>query len=637
MPVSSLPSDQKVTPIEFYVVKVFGSHRRVERTVKILRDLRATDQQTACVCQDDLMREMLHELGIPCLSFHEQIDQETERQAWSQAIRLKNEMFSQISSPPFRVGDYECSECILGIDADRFAFLTEVVLLRNKLFQRGFKRVIVLLPETHFWLLPDVQQDFYRVVASRSRTETFKLPLRRLFPYLFPFFSLSFFLYFPLLFVPLRYSGAVVYRLRTEIEQHLSMGRKEGLRVLIVTSDVMEFPSYYSRPAATIAAACVEHGHKPLIATNLFVAPGQFLDRGFKASRHTGLALLRIGTVWSEVLRVRSVLSRAREPTDKVLGDLWDLAHRIAKEEATGRALLAASGILFFHKLFEQFSPHVLLTISDGSSLAIAAIAVARKKGIPSLTTLAGQIFDHPQYGFLNADVIAVNDDSAREVFLKRGISPQRVVVTGMAHYDETCRMAESLRQSRKTTEPGVVVFATENLPLAETFRMISPVAEATLAILGARMVIRPHPRENPSVYKEFVKKFASNRVVVDSTTPLLELLSTAAVCVTGFSNVALEAMMLDRPVICVNLSGEPDKLAYVQERAALGVYDASEAFSALDKALHDQEVRAALAKGRKSYLERHFCGADGKASLRIVKLLEKLAERRASHQAPMK
>lgn len=623
-----MPSDQNVTPIEFYVVKVFGSQRRVERTVKILRDLRATDQQTACLCQDDLMLEMLHERGIPCLSLHEQIDQETEREAWSQAIRLKNEMFSHISSPPFRVGDYECPECILGIDADRFAFLTEAVLLRNKLFEKGFKRVIVVLPETHFRLFPDVQREFYHVVASRSMMETFKLFLRRLFPYLFPLLAV---------FAAFRHFVVVVYRLRTEIEQHPNMRRRDGLRVLIVTTDGMEFPSYYSRPAAAIAAACVEHGHNPLIVTNLFAAPGQFLERGFKASRHTGLALLTIGTVWSEVLRVRSALSRTQEPADELPGDLWDLAHRMARENVTGMVFLVASGILFFHKLFEQFSPHVLLTIPDSSWLEIAAIAVARKKGIPSLTTLAGQIFDHPQYGFLNADVIAVNGDSAREVFLKRGISPQRVVVTGMAHYDETWKMAQSLRRSRKTGGLELVVFATENLPLAETFRMISPFVDATLAIPRAKMVIRPHPRENPSIYKDFVRKFGSDRIAVNSTTPLLELLSTADVCVTRFSNVAVEAMMLDRPVICVNLSGEPDKLAYVQEGAALGVYDASEAFSALDKTLHDQEVRAALAKGRRTFLERHFCGADGNASLRIVKLLEKLAERRTSHQAPMK
>jgi len=622
MPVSSLPSDQNVTPTEFYVVKVFGSHRRAERTVKILRDLRATDQQTACVCQDDLMREALREHGISCLSFYEEIDEQTELEAWSEAIRVNKEIFARISRPPFIVEGYECSECLLTIYPDRFAFVATLVLLRENLSRMGFTRVILLLAENYLGAIPDVQQGLCRIVASRSWKETLKDCL----------FSLT------KAFVTLRNLTVLTYGISTRIGWPRNTEGKNALRVLIVVADYRDFPSYYSRPAAAIAAACLEQGHQPLIATNLFASPAEFVRRGFKPIRRKELVLMQILSLkqipaaLGKILRIRNALNSARASCENVPGDLWDFAYGHARSTALG-AFGTASTIDYFHRLFTQFSPDVLVAIPDGSFPGMAAVAVARKKGIPALTTLAGQIFDHPQYGFLNADVIAVNGDSAREVFLKRGISPQRVVVTGMAHYDETWKMAQSLRRSRKTGGLELVVFATENLPLAETFRMISPFVDATLAIPRAKMVIRPHPRENPSIYKDFVRKFGSDRIAVNSTTPLLELLSTADVCVTGFSNVAVEAMMLDRPVICVNLSGEPDKLAYVQEGAALGVYEASEASSALDKALHDHELRAALDKGRRTFLERHFCGADGNASLRIVKLLEKLAERRGSHR----
>jgi UDP-N-acetylglucosamine 2-epimerase len=256
----------------------------------------------------------------------------------------------------------------------------------------------------------------------------------------------------------------------------------------------------------------------------------------------------------------------------------------------------------------------------------MAAVAVARRNKVPSLTTLAGQIFDHPQYGFLNADFVAVNGDSAKELYLRRGIPSSRVFVTGMAHYDDTFRLAKSLLRSRERAESKVIVFATENLPLADTFAMISPVASAVLAIPQARVVIRPHPRENPSNYRDFVKRFSSDRIMVDSTTPLLELLSKADICVTGFSNVAVEAMILECPVVCMNLTGRPNKLPYAQEGAALGVHHPDEVGPAITKALFDEETKTSLAERQTAYLKKQFHTTTGDASLRITRLIEELA-----------
>jgi glycosyltransferase involved in cell wall biosynthesis len=139
-------------------------------------------------------------------------------------------------------------------------------------------------------------------------------------------------------------------------------------------------------------------------------------------------------------------------------------------------------------------------------------------------------------------------------------------------------------------------------------------------------MLIRPHPRENPAGYHEYVRKLGTDRISLDTGTPLLELLGMADVCVTGFSNVAVEAMIMGRPVICMNLSGKPSKVDYVESGAAIGVQDPKEAALALRKALYDEETRAALAKGRDAFLNSNFYSTDGKASLRIASLIEKLA-----------
>lgn len=124
----------------------------------------------------------------------------------------------------------------------------------------------------------------------------------------------------------------------------------------------------------------------------------------------------------------------------------------------------------------------------------------------------------------------------------------------------------------------------------------------------------------------DFVSSFASERISLDTTTPLPDLLAKSNVCVTGFSNVAVEAMMLDLPVVCINLTGNPDVLDYVRENAALGVKEVGRLSEALTGALYDEGVRMALWKGRAEFLKKNFYAGDGSASVRIASLIEKVA-----------
>jgi UDP-N-acetylglucosamine 2-epimerase len=220
-----------------------------------------------------------------------------------------------------------------------------------------------------------------------------------------------------------------------------------------------------------------------------------------------------------------------------------------------------------------------------------------------------------------------VNGIAAKEVFLKRRIGHRRVFVTGMAHFDHTFKLADSAKPISMSNSK-LVLFATENLPFAETLQMMKPVAEFVLRTPYIRMVVRPHPRENPNTYLDFIRSLNSDRVVLDTTTSLLDLLSAADVCVTGFSNVAVEAMIMNKPVVCMNVTKRPDILGYVTEKAALGVVNLDEAATTLRLALYDEKTKASLARGRAGFLRKRFYRADGKASDRIASLIGRLANR---------
>jgi glycosyltransferase involved in cell wall biosynthesis len=604
------------------VVKIYGKRSRAERASKILRKLGADHRSTVCVCQDDLMRETLQALGSRCLSFHDVIDRDAELAAWHQATRVRSELLAILSRSPFSAKGYHCTEGLIGGDADQFAFLAATVSLKERPATAEFQRIIFLPSENWLPHIPDTPTNTFRVVADRAGIAGLRPLLKTLYLYLLPLFATL---------MPRRaLQECFVYR---SVRSHRKTEYdKRTTRVLLSVTDGPDFPSYYSRPAASIGAACLKKDHQTLIVTNRLASSVEYCRHGFEKMQYRKLVLTETCGAWRKTLRLYRKLSHSMQRTPEGLSRaIWGVACQLVRENLMVRASTVAAAIVIFDDIFARFLPDVLVAIPDNTPFGMAAVAVARRNMVPSLTALAGQIFDHPQYGFLYADSVAVNSDSAKEVYLRRGIPPNRLFATGIAHYDDTFRMAESLLKSRKESEFKVVVFATENLPLTETFGMISPVASAALAIHQAVVIVRPHPREPPSNYEVFVRRFGSDRITVDSTSPLLELLSKADVCVTGFSNVAVEAMILKRPVICMNLTGKPDKLPYAKEGAALGVHHPDEVGPAITKALFDEQTKTSLAERQTAYLKKQFSTTTGDASMRIVELIEELAKKTMS------
>ena len=94
-------------------------------------------------------------------------------------------------------------------------------------------------------------------------------------------------------------------------------------------------------------------------------------------------------------------------------------------------------------------------------------------------------------------------------------------------------------------------------------------------------------------------------------------------------TEVALEAMILGKPVVTVNLTNQPDLVPYAQSGAALGVYKAEDIASAVRKVLQDPETRKGLELGRQKYLYEQFFKLDGQATKRVVDLIYRMIEER--------
>ena len=276
-------------------------------------------------------------------------------------------------------------------------------------------------------------------------------------------------------------------------------------------------------------------------------------------------------------------------------------------------------------------------------------VSVARQLGIPSLVVDHGLTCDIQQpRGFLevHADRMANWGEGNRQLMLRHGVAPERLVVTGAPMFEAELRaprMPKAALCRRLGIDPRmqIVVYAGHPDDLGYTSRdwdqaeLIARLDQAVQGIPDVRLVVRPHPSDRAMSFAHLLQERGSVAAVTREVN-LYHLLANCDLLVTETSTVGLEAMLFDKPVLVVNLRGRPDLVPYVERGAALGVYDPCDLEPALVAALSDEATRERLRAGREAFLTYYLDRLDGHSAERVVELILQIdSEARSRRDRP--
>jgi len=289
--------------------------------------------------------------------------------------------------------------------------------------------------------------------------------------------------------------------------------------------------------------------------------------------------------------------------------------------------------ILYLTKLSGLSKPNILLVLSEGIMPTKVAVAVAKQSGIPTLLLLQlgmlGKNYECPTF---LADKISVPGDFIKDLVINCGVDEERIVVTGRPTYDALIRAEERFDKAGICSKLGldpskkILVYCTENLPLTETQRMAYAICNAVKDFLDVQFVIKVHPSElSLSVYDTVLKQVGI-RALVTKEANIYEVLYVCDLMMTGYSTTALDAMILDKPVITLNLTGLKDPIPFAESGAAIGVYSEKDLKQAIKNALCDDSTKERLRRDRGKFVYEQTYLSDGKATERIVNLTEEMA-----------
>jgi CDP-glycerol glycerophosphotransferase (TagB/SpsB family) len=208
----------------------------------------------------------------------------------------------------------------------------------------------------------------------------------------------------------------------------------------------------------------------------------------------------------------------------------------------------------------------------------------------------------------------------------------KKVVVMGQPRYDILARADKIYNKIKVISDLGldqdkkIVLWCTQthSLSLDENISSINAVYNVMDSIKdNTQLIIKLHPEEDQSA-PLYRKSCQCEPVILGKDVDTYTLLFACDLMITKNSTTAMEAVILNKPVIILNLSGEPDSVNYVHEGVALGVYNPANLSSAIEKLLDDGSI---LHEKREKYIKRYLYKVDGKATERVVNLIESLLD----------
>jgi glycosyltransferase involved in cell wall biosynthesis len=279
--------------------------------------------------------------------------------------------------------------------------------------------------------------------------------------------------------------------------------------------------------------------------------------------------------------------------------------------------------------LITSIKPDIVIMLNEISLSDRLAALVSAQVGTPSISIQHGLYIGYA-YRKLATDKVIVWGNEPKKFWEKRGCTPEQVISVGSFAHEKWRDLIEINRTVSPDGGRPRVLFLGQNPAAfisARTHRKtVDAVFRAIQSLPEYHFMIKSHPAENAEPYHAACNKLASNSNVEIRTIGSVEdVILESDLVITIFSTAGLEAMLLGKPVIVLNLSQEPSIAPYVP--AAELVESAELLPGAIQQIIKDPEHQQTLVSAGKKYADEYFGTIDGHAADRAVRVIQDLAE----------
>ena len=237
-----------------------------------------------------------------------------------------------------------------------------------------------------------------------------------------------------------------------------------------------------------------------------------------------------------------------------------------------------------------------------------------------------GSVLSHLAYP-LQSDTQFVWGESAKN-FCNIQRSNENAIAVGSPRHDKF------FNQKKNPVKPiilfaptGTTSFSCEHSTTQkniEFYNIVKETCEIASTIPSKKLVVKPHPA--PTVSNEVIDitTTVNNKIKITLTSNVKDLINNCELLITtNNSTIAVEAMMLGKPVISLQNENWSLEENIVTSNAIVSINNISELKNSIEKILFDKKFKTEILNNSNEFLNKHFSN-HGCASKKICQLLEK-------------
>jgi hypothetical protein len=294
----------------------------------------------------------------------------------------------------------------------------------------------------------------------------------------------------------------------------------------------------------------------------------------------------------------------------------------------------ACDYVAFLEEIFKEFRPDIVVMIPESTIFSGTAALLAKRNHVPSLSFYQ-LVRVHASYEDSYADRIALYGSHGYDAMIENGFSSSKLIAVGNPRYDDWLKgdadadrktICEKLRIPHDRT----IITIASHLAWEGTRTWVEAVVRTfTEHWQEGRyaLILKPHPGDLVEDYLTILSAIKpSDAYLADRDADIRTLINASDVLMTDVSTVGVEAIVLGKPMICLNLTGTPQHLLrYDEEGGAILVTRADRIWDTIQDVLYDEVTREKLARERERGIERFALKNDGQSSARFLSAIHQL------------
>ncbi|MBZ0265994.1 UDP-N-acetylglucosamine 2-epimerase [bacterium] len=291
--------------------------------------------------------------------------------------------------------------------------------------------------------------------------------------------------------------------------------------------------------------------------------------------------------------------------------------------------------------VLESTHPKLLVPGYSISLYGYILCSYGKKLNIPSNHIQQGAVSGNPIYRYSIADLMLVHGEMAKNSLLDMGFEEERIAICGNPQIDRIAQQSRKMNDlivselNLNREKPYILVLtsgAGDRVSIDHHKKIISEIRNAAKANPDMQFVVKLHRKDSMEYYlaedesNQYGKLIVAPKSLGLKIGSIFEWLQGCNAVITGASTAGMEAMLLDVPVITIDLNNEISGIPYIDYGASIHLNDAGKLSEVVQQFVNNPTVYSEVTEKASQFLKLEYGELDGKASDRIAdKFLEQM------------